>query len=451
MAGLSASYHLGHENCQIFEQHTFAGGHIHSERREGFTWDEGPHVSFTKHAYVRDLFAASTEFLEYPVFPTNYYKGSWVPHPAQTNLHAVPLAIREQCLRDFRAAHGSEVPASEQAPENYREWLEMTFGQSFATLFPRAYTEKYWTTAPENLTTDWVGTRVHAPNREEVEQGALAPLDKSTHYISTVRYPKEGGYISFAKKIAAGAQISYGKKLSYISFAQKKIYFADRSETAYDKLISTIPLPVLILQSDAPAPVKEAAKQLSCSSVLLVNVVANHPSQRLENWIYVYDEDKYSTRINLTELLSPANGVPGKTGIQVEVYFSKYKELLVSADEIIEKVCGELIEMGLIKSRADIEAVHSKWVEWANVIFDGPRKASLTKIFDWLEQVGLGRDDDELEPTSDWDEKLGKVKPQANGPFLYLAGRFGQWKYYWTDDCVLRGKFLSKIIDIKAS
>ena len=52
LAGLSASYHLGHENCQIFEQHTFAGGHIHSEHREGFTWDVGPHVSFTKHAYV---------------------------------------------------------------------------------------------------------------------------------------------------------------------------------------------------------------------------------------------------------------------------------------------------------------------------------------------------------------------------------------------------------------
>ena len=446
MAGLSASYHLGQENCQIFEQYTFAGGHIHSERREGFTWDEGPHVSFTKHAYVRDLFAASTEFLEYPVFPTNYYKGSWVPHPAQTNLHAVPLAIREQCLRDFRAAHGSEVPASEQAPENYREWLEMTFGQSFATLFPRAYTEKYWTTDPQNLTTDWVGVRVHAPNREEVEQGALAPLDKSTHYISSVRYPKEGGYISFANKIAAGARITYGKKLSYISFAQKKICFADGSETEYEKLVSTIPLPVLILQSDAPPAVKEAAKQLSCSSVLIVNAVANHPSQRSENWIYVYDEDKLSTRINLTELLSPANGVPGKTGVQVEVYFSKYRELSVSADEAIAQVCAELVEMGLIKSKDDIDSVHSKWIEWANVIFDQPRRTAMTTVFDWLQQVGLAHEADELEPATDWDAKFLNPTLAQSDASIYLAGRFGQWKYYWTDDCVMRGKYLGERI-----
>jgi len=446
LAGLSASYHLGHENCQIFEQHTFAGGHIHSERREGFTWDEGPHVSFTKHAYVRDLFAASTEFLEYPVYPTNYYRGSWVPHPAQTNLYAVPPDIREQCLQDFRAAHNPEAPAIESVPKNYREWLEMAFGKSFATLFPRAYTEKYWTTAPENLTTDWVGSRVHAPNREEVEQGALAPLDKSTHYISTVRYPKQGGYFSFAKKIAAGAQISYGKKLSHISFAQKQIYFADGSETTYEKLISTIPLPVLIMQSDAPAPVKAAATQLSCSSVLLVNVVANHPSQRLENWIYVYDEDKYSTRINLTELLSPANGVPGKTGIQVEVYFSKYRQLPASAKEIGTRVGEELVEMGLVKSAADIESTHSVLVEWANVIFDQPRRKALTTIFDWLEQFGLARDEDEMDPVTDWDAKLAARPPVAADSFIYLAGRFGQWKYYWTDDCVLRGKYLSEKI-----
>ena len=26
---------------------------------------------------------------------------------------------------------------------------------------------------------------------------------------------------------------------------------------------------------------------------------------------------------------------------------------------------------------------------------------------------------------------------------LILAGRFAQWKYYWTDDCVLRGKYIA--------
>ena len=36
-----------------------------------------------------------------------------------------------------------------------------------------------------------------------------------------------------------------------------------------------------------------------------------------------------------------------------------------------------------------------------------------------------------------------QVKQAIEIKDLALAGRFGQWKYYWTDDCVLRGKKLS--------
>jgi protoporphyrinogen oxidase len=442
LAGLSTSYHVGHENCQIFEQHAYAGGHIHSEIRDGFTWDEGPHVSFTKHAYVRDLFAESTEYWEYPVFPTNYYQGTWVPHPAQTNLYALPKEIRDRCITDFLASRELSE-ASTLAPTDYQEWIERAFGKTFANTFPKSYTEKYWTTSPENLTTDWVGSRVYSPKINDVLQGAVEPLDTSTHYITSVRYPKHGGYFSFAKKIAQGANINYGKKLSFISFINKVLYFTDGTEVNYGKLVSSIPLPILIKQSDAPEYVKQAASKLSCSSIIMVNLVANHSAKKDNNWIYVYDNDKYSCRINFTELLSPANGLPGKTGIQVEVYFSKYKPLNKSADEIVSSVCYELIEMGLVNSSESIESTHSKLIEWANVIFDHSRQTSLKTIFDWMEQVGLARDNDELDPVSDWDAKFTSLSSVDISPSIYLAGRFGQWKYYWSDDCVLRGKYIS--------
>jgi protoporphyrinogen oxidase len=442
LAGLSTSYHIGHENCQIFEQHAYAGGHIHSEIRDGFTWDEGPHVSFTKHAYVRDLFAESTEYWEYPVFPTNYYQGSWVPHPAQTNLYALPEEIRDECIADFLASRESSE-ANKLAPVDYQEWLERAFGKTFANTFPKSYTEKYWTTSPKNLTIDWVGSRVYSPNIDDVLQGAVKPLDTSTHYITSVRYPKHGGYFSFAKKMAQGANIKYGKKLSSISFVNKTLYFTDGTELNYDKLVNSIPLPILIKQSDAPDYVKQAASELSCSSIIMVNLIANHSARKDNNWIYVYDNDKYSCRINFTELLSPANGLPGKTGIQVEVYFSKYKPLDKSADEVVASVCTELIEMGLIDSNESIESTHSKLVEWANVIFDHSRQTSLKIIFGWMQQVGLARDNDELDPVSDWDAKFATLPSVDSSPSIYLAGRFGQWKYYWSDDCVLRGKYIS--------
>ncbi|TGD82996.1 protoporphyrinogen/coproporphyrinogen oxidase [Hymenobacter wooponensis] len=444
LAGISASYHIGHERCVVYEQNTYAGGHIHSEIRDGFTWDEGPHVSFTKHEYVRSLFADSTEYVEYPVFPANYYKGSWIPHPAQTNLYAAPQAVREECVRDFLAMREATEKA-EFASANYQEWLEFAYGKTFAQQFPAAYTRKYWTTEPSNLTTDWVGGRMYFPAVSDVLEGAQHPLEKSTHYITTVRYPKQGGYISFAQKMLTGANVEYGKKVSFTSFSERVVHFSDGTSMHFNTLVSTIPLPILIQQSDAPAEIKQAASELSCSSVLLVNIIANHPTQRKNNWMYVYDEDKYSSRINFTELLSPANGVEGKTGIQVEVYFSKYKTAKESQEEIAAAVSKEMVEMGLVKSLQHIDAVHTKWSAYANVIFDHSRREALNTIYTWLEQFGLVREDGDLEPMVDWNAKFGEEKSAKDGS-LFLAGRFGQWNYFWSDDCVLRGKYLSTVI-----
>ncbi len=60
-------------------------------------------MSFTKNEYVRSLFAKSVndEYEEFPVETASYLKGNWTPHPAQSNLHAVPQPYRDQCPKDM--------------------------------------------------------------------------------------------------------------------------------------------------------------------------------------------------------------------------------------------------------------------------------------------------------------------------------------------------------------
>jgi protoporphyrinogen oxidase len=233
--------------------------------------------------------------------------------------------------------------------------------------------------------------------------------------------------------------------LTHVSFEQRALFFSNGTRADFTTLINTLPLPVLIQRSDAPAEIQAAAARLSCSALLLVNVTADHPTLRPENWIYVYDEDKYTTRINCTELLSPHNAPVGKTGIQVEVYFSKFKPITESYEHVARKVCAELVEMGLVRSSEAIESVHTRWVPWANVIFDHDRREALDLIFGWLEKHGLQREHDDLEPMTDWDKKLeSPALPREKGQALFMAGRYAQWKYYWTDDCVLQGLNISK-------
>ncbi len=62
----------------------------------------------------------------------------------------------------------------------------------------------------------------------------------------------------------------------------------------------------------------------------------------------------------------------------------------------------------------------------------------MNTIFRWLEPFGLVREADDLEPARDW-----ATPADATAGSLMLAGRFAQWKYFWTDDCVLRGRQLA--------
>jgi protoporphyrinogen oxidase len=413
VAGLSTSFHLGHRDAVIFEAQHHYGGHVTSSVRDGFTWDDGPHISFTTNEYVRELFADSVhgEYEKLDIRATNYFRGNWIEHPAQTHLYQVPEPLRSQCLTSFLESLPEE---GHPEPTNYREWLHQAMGPVFAETFPAAYTRKYWTTDPSNLDVDWIGIRVLRPTVDEVMEGAKASLDRSTYYVATrdSRYPSRGGFWAYTHRLARGANISYGKRIERIDFGRRWLGFSDGTEAEYELLVSTIPLPTLIAAAeDAPPDVSEAASLLRCTNFLYVEVAAAHPTKREEFWVYVYDEDKLSTRISFTEKFSPNNAPKGMTGIQVEVYGSPYRPLPSDRVEVGRRVIDELIEMGLVEGPNSVVSVNVKFVPWGNVIFDLDRRAALAEVDGYLNRMGVLR-----------------------------AGRFGEWKYLMTDACVLSGR-----------
>lgn len=443
LSGLSIAEHLAKRNIpfQIYESKSHGGGHIHSSLVNGFTWDEGPHVSFTKYAYVRNYFAENCDhqYHDFSATPANYYQGNWIMHPAQAHMYAIPEPLRTECINDVIAIREEMTPL--YTPENYQQWLDYAFGKKFAEVFPKVYTQKYWTTEPVNLTTDWIGKRIYFPEIADMIESAEGQLNKQTHYINTIRYPKKGGFYSFIKKVERSLPVIYDKEITYISFSDRMLYFKDGQKISYEKLISTLPLPELILKSDAPLVIKDSALMLKCSQLLLLNMIIDHSPTVNYQWIYVYDKEFYSTRINFTDLLSSENGITGQCGIQVEVYFSEYHPLSVPIEQIEKQVIDELIKMKLILAKEYIRHSHTKWVNWANVIFDQARQEAQEAVFAWLASVGMHREADDLEPMTDWESK-------KNGPLgeFILAGRFAQWKYFWTDDCVMRAKYISENI-----
>jgi protoporphyrinogen oxidase len=422
LSGLATSFHVGHEKCIIYESKPYYGGHIYSTRREGFTWDDGPHVLFNPGDYVKNLFAENVDghFVEEKTRVSNFFRGYWIEHPAQSNLYQVPEPLRTECLNSFLATR-KENP-DPPPPANYKQWLDHAFGPVFAETFPAAYTRKYWTTQPVNLGIDWIGERVFYPKIEDVVNGAKGPLDRQTYWVHRWRYPLNGGYLSFCDRFARDAQIHYGKTIVKINFGKRLLGFEDGSNNQYRKLVSTIPLPVLIKNSeDAPQDVRDAASLLRCTRFIGVEIAVNHPSKRKESWIYVYDEDKLSTRISITENFSPNNAPPNCTGIAVEVYGSDYKQLPVDPQKVGEIVQNELIEMGLIENKKAVISMNVRLSPWGQVMYDHNRKSAIDRINSFLDQFGIIR-----------------------------VGRYSEWGYLMTHDCVLSSRDAAERINKEA-
>jgi protoporphyrinogen oxidase len=412
MAGLAAADRLAGAGVavEIFEAEREWGGHTRSCERDGFLFDEGPHVSFTKDEAVRDLFTRGAgEIVEFPAAISNYFRTRWVKHPAQCHLHGLDPDLVTACITDFVRAQ-----AAPPKVENYEDWCVAMFGRTFADNFPRAYTRKYWTLEAAQMSTDWVAARMYPPKLEEVVRGALVPDQGGEfHYLSRFRYPARGGFQSFMRGMLRPELLRLGKRLARLRLAGKELQFEDGSSRHYEHIICTMPLPELIRAiepSEVPSAVRAASEELLCSSLVLIDVAVERPDLAAHHWFYVYDEDISFARGHFPHMLSAHNAPAGRGSIQLEVYHSRHKPLETSAELLPERVVDELVKTGVLRRKQEVLWAQSRQVRYANVIFDHHRSAA-----------------------------LGVIQPWLAGRGVLCAGRYGDWAYHWTDDAVRSG------------
>lgn len=396
--------------ARVYEAELSWGGHTRSESIDGFTFDEGPHVSFTKDQRVRDVFARGAgDVAEFDVSISNTFEGHWILHPAQCHLFGLDPDLVARCIVDF--AQARRDPAEVRT---YADWCRSAFGSSFAETFPFAYTRKYWTVPASDLGIDWIGDRVHAPSLDDVVRGALAPDNEGRfHYLTRVRYPARGGFQSFLRAFAHPDRVETGKRVIAVDPWGHRLQFADGTETRYDALISTMPLPELVRCIDAsrvPEEVRAAAEALLCTSVVLVDVAVDRPDLSPHHWFYSYDEAHSFSRVSFPHMLSSFNAPEGRGSIQAEVYHSRRRPLPCDPALLPERVVDELISVGVLHSRSEVLWARHREVRYANVVFDHQRTHALRTIRPWIEDLGI-----------------------------VPAGRYGEWRYFWTDDAARSG------------
>ena len=419
-AGFGASHKLWEAGVEpvIYEARDHHGGHTSTfAYDDGFVFDEGPHISFTKNERIQKLFAQSVgeDYQAFPANVNNYWKGHWIKHPAQVNLAGLPQELIVNCLKDFIHAKHNDYGEI----KHYQDWLHAAFGPTFADTFPAEYTKKYHTTEAINLTTDWLGPRLYQPDLEEVLNGALSKETEDVHYIPNFRYPTEGGFVSYLDMFAKRSTVHLDHRVTEIDMANKTLRFANGNAESFEHVISSIPLPALIpLIKDAPQNVLDAAALLSCSQALMINIGLNRADISENHWTYFYDEDICFSRLSFPHMFSPKVVPEGCGGIQAEVYFSdKWKPMTGSHEDWIEPVIEDLLKVGLVKSRDEIIHKSTIYAPWGNVIFDQDRPRCLKIVHDYLKDIGLA-----------------------------YCGRYGDWAYIWTDESFISGERAANMV-----
>ncbi|HAA1510695.1 TPA_asm: UDP-galactopyranose mutase [Campylobacter jejuni] len=238
-----------------------------------------------------------------------------------------------------------------------------------------------------------------------------------TYYAKEMYYPVKGGYKAFLQNMVKYIDIVYNKEVIAIDNNQKMIYFSDNTKVKYEKLVSTLPLPLLVtMLKNTPQDILKSAKYLQATSIALVSLGFNREIPK-QLWYYVYDEDKFFARFYSPSVKSSFNAPKNCSSIQAEIYFSDFKSLEKMsgnsgnlADFFIKHVKEKLLQMNFCEEK-DIICEDFRIIPYANVIFNHGMEKHRDKLLDYVKDCDI-----------------------------LTCGRFGEWDYLWSDQSFLSGK-----------
>lgn len=408
IAGISAGYHLKQKGIDsvIYEKDNDWGGLCGNFSIDGFRFDRFVHFSFATDENDKSLFAASTGMIEHIPFPSNYYKGFWLRHPAQNNLAPLPIQEKVDIITDFVNRPQKDISNI----VTYDEWLRVQYGNYFAEHFPFVYTKKYWGVSADKLETKWVGVRMYTPDLRQVLQGSYSTQDECFYFAKKMLYPKKGGFKSILNKCREGLDIKLNHKVIEINAQDKIITFANGNSITYERLISTLPLPEIInMLPDVPQEVKQAVDDLHWTCGYQVSLGFNRPDIAKYLWFYIYDQDILSARVYSPSLKSSDNVPEGCSSLQAEIFFD-CKAKILDKKEVLENTISKFIEMGLFK-KEDLIVQDIRFEPYANITFVPSIYKNRQIIIDYMKTLGI--------------ESIG---------------RFGKWDYKWTHQAFADGK-----------
>ena len=272
-AGIGAALTLGDLGI-VLERSGDIGGLSGTIEFEGAIFDYGGHSFHTPHSDIRELVFNSLDMYEQRRDARCFTHGSLIAYPFQKHYREIDDArVVEECAR------GLEYSDERATAANFEEYIMNKFGPGIAEHFMLPYNRKLWGRDLERLAAYWVSERVAAPEGTKEKFSLTGGKRKPLQDDTVVSYPARGGYHEIYKALAKKIKtIRYNAELERVDPLRKAAYTRNGEVFRWEKLISTLPINLLLEMVDgAPSQLLADAAKLEHLSLKLVLVVIDHP------------------------------------------------------------------------------------------------------------------------------------------------------------------------------
>jgi protoporphyrinogen oxidase len=409
--GLTASQATGTLPFLLLDESTVPGGRAASfTTPEGFTFDYGGHVLFPHAEY--------TEFVKLldHVIPQWHnsipVRGVWVadrfiPTPVQRNIHRLPAATMAACL--WGLWRRSAIPAA--AEPNLREYLCAHFGEPLTRHVMGPLNQKMWAHSPETMSSAWSSHRsgskeVNIPDvsiRDVLRNLVLNRDEPNWTSTTTVRYPATGGVGMIWERIFGSLPQTcrrLGVRVIEVDTRQKRLLLSDASMVRYERLISSIPLDVLLRMTDLPE-LRVKADRFRAARVQLFGFGLQGPMPAALKGVHalsIPSADVPFWRLNVPSNFSPGNVPQDRDAWSILCESSIPPGSKVGYDQ--DRIEGALRKMGFIPPGVKVVSLFASELEHGYPVPFAGRDALLNEVQSKLEQLDI-----------------------------YSRGRFGGWRY----------------------
>lgn len=385
LSGLSLQRFLEHES-EVLEKEERVGGLCRTFYKDGFYYDIGGHILFSKD----DRITAFTQgILEDNINNCRrnnkiLYKGRYVKYPFENGLGMLDKEEVFECLLGY-------LNNDHPDPRNFEEWILHTFGDGISEKYLIPYNRKIWKAPLKEMGTEWVD-RIPKPPLEDVIKSAVGIETEGYTHQLFFDYPARGGIEALVKAIVEkDAGITTGYEVKKISRKGRAYIVSDgKTEKEYDRIVLTFPVKEAVrCIANVPESILRAAAALRHNSVRIVLVGVNNESLLDKTAVYIPDPSVTAHRICYMGCFSGNNVPVGKSSLIAEISACRGHELYEMSDaSLMETVVNDLDRLGIVRKN-EIAATSVTNIEYGYIVYDLNYKTNLDMVKSYLSSMGM--------------------------------------------------------------